>query len=101
MATKTKKAAYAAINDKLAKSVLKNLDSYMDQLRAVVGKKGDGANGGSTTLIGSIEGLNNEAYDGQALTAAYKKFNNTTLPAIKSQVSNLDMEFGFIDMLSK
>ena len=98
---KTKKATYYSINEKFANSKLKNIDSYMDTLRKQVGKKGDGANGGSTSLIGAVEGLNNEAYDGAALTKAYNTFKNSTLPTFKSQVHNLDMEFNVIDSIAK
>ena len=98
---KTKKASYASINEKFANTKLKNIDALMDKLRSQVGKKGDGAKGGSTTLIGAMEGCNNEAYDGQALTNAYKKFNNTTLTTFKNQVRSLDAEFNVIDALSK
>ena len=98
---KTKKAAYASINEKYANSCLKKIDSLMDQLRRQVGKKGDGQNGGSTTLIGAVEGLNNEAYDGAALTNAYNKFNNSTLKTFKTQVNSLDFEFEVIDRLAK
>lgn len=98
---KAKKAAYASINEKFANTKLKNIDGLMDQLRAAVGKKGDGAKGGSKTLIGAVEGLNNEAYDGATLTNAYAKFNNTTLKNFKSQIHNMDMEFNVIDMLAK
>ncbi|MBQ8132676.1 MAG: hypothetical protein IJ193_09310 [Bacilli bacterium] len=96
-----KKAAYASINEKFAHAKLQKIDSLMDQLRAQVGKKGDGAKGGSTTLIGAVEGLNNEAYDGATLTNAYKRFNNTTLPTFKNQINSLDMEFNVIDALAK
>ena len=98
---KKRKAAYAAINEKYAHAKLKRIDSLMDKLRQQVGKKGDGARGGSTTLIGAVEGLNNEAYDGQKLTAAYKRFNTTTLPTFKKQVSNMDFELNVIDSLAK
>jgi hypothetical protein len=100
-AKKTKKATYASINEKYADAKLKKIDSLMDQLRSQVGKKGDGAKGGSTTLIGAVEGLNNEAYDGQALTEAYKRFNEKTLVTFKSQISNMDMELNVIDALAK
>lgn len=100
-ARKKKKAAYASINEQFANSKLKKIDSLMDELRAAVGKKGDGAHGGSKTLIGAVEGLNNEAYDGAALTNAYNKFNNTTLKNFKSQIHNMDMEFNVIDHLAK
>jgi hypothetical protein len=100
-AKKTKKAAYAAIDEKYADTKLKKIDSLMDQLRKQVGQKGDGAKGGSTTLIGAVEGLNNEAYDGATLTKAYKRFNSTTLTTFKTQVSSLDMEFNVIDALAK
>lgn len=98
---KAKKAAYASINEKYANAKLKKIDALMDQLRKQVGKKGDGANGGSTTLIGAVEGLNNEAYDGPALTKAYKKFNTSTLPTFRTQINNMDFEFNVIDALSK
>lgn len=98
---KKKKVTYASINEKFANAKLKKIDELMDQLRSQVGKKGDGANGGSTTLIGAVEGLNNEAYDGQALTNAYKNFNDNTLRTFKSQVHSLDMEFNVIDKLAK
>lgn len=98
---KSKKATYASINEKFANSKLKKIDSLMDKLRSQVGKKGDGAKGGSTTLIGAMEGCNNEAYDGQQLTNAYKRFNKTTLPTFKNQVRSLDVEFNVIDALAK
>lgn len=98
---KAKKVAYASINEKFAAAKLKKIDELMDTLRRQVGKKGDGANGGSTTLIGAVEGLNNEAYDGKTLTEAYRKFNNTTLKTFKNQVIHLDMEFNVIDRLAK
>lgn len=98
---KSKKAAYASINEKFANAKLQKIDALMDQLRKQVGKKGDGARGGSTTLIGAVEGLNNEAYDGKQLTDAYKRFNNQTLPTFKRQVSNMDMELNVIDALAK
>ncbi len=100
-AKKTKKAAYASINEKFAHEKLQKIDQYMDQLRAAVGKKGDGAKGGSTTLIGAVEGLNNEAYDGKDLTNAYKKFNDETLKTFKKQVSSIDIEFNIIDKLAR
>lgn len=98
---KKKSAAYAAIDEKFAHAKLKKIDALMDQLRKQVGKKGDGLRGGSTTLIGAVEGLNNEAYDGKQLTDAYKKFNNTTLPLFKRKVTAMDMEFNVIDSLAK
>lgn len=98
---KTKKAAFASINEKYANAKLKKIDSLMDQLRKQVGKKGDGQKGGSKTLIGAMEGLNNEAYDGKELMAAYNRFKNTTLPTFKNQVHDLDMEFNVIDKLAK
>lgn len=98
---KTKKATYASINEKYANARLKKIDALMDQLRKQVGKKGDGQNGGSTTLIGAVEGLNNEAYDGKVLTSAYTRFNKTTLPLLKGQISGLDMEFNVIDDLAR
>ena len=54
-------------NEKYANARLKKIDALMDQLRKQIGKKGDGQNGGSTSLIGAVEGLNNEAYDGKEL----------------------------------
>ena len=98
---KTKKAAFASINEKYANARLKKIDALMDQLRKQIGKKGDGQNGGSTSLIGAVEGLNNEAYDGKELTSAYSRFNKTTLPLIRNQISSLDMEFNVIDALAK
>lgn len=98
---KSKKATYSSIDEKLANKKLKNIDKYMDELRAKVGKKGDGIGGNSKTLIGAVEGLNNEAYDGEKLTKAYNKFKNSTLPTFKNQVSKLDSEFNVIDKLAK
>ena len=98
---KSKKATYASINEKYANARLKKIDSLMDTLRSQIGAKGQGANGGSTTLIGAVEGLNNEAYDGATLTNAYNRFNNTTLPTFKKQIANMDMEFNVIDKLAK
>jgi len=97
----TKKAAYASINTEYANSKLEKISTLMDQLRKQVGKKGDGANGGSTTLIGAVEGLNKEAYDGAELTKVYKKFNTSTLPTFKTQINNMDFELNVIDALAK
>lgn len=98
---KSKKATYASINEKFANAKLKKIDALMDELRSLVGKQGDGANGGSKTLIGAVEGMNNEAYDGKQLTDAYNKFNNSTLETFKNQVRSLDAEFNVIDKLAK
>ena len=92
---------YFSINEKFAHTTLKKIDQYMDELRALVGKKGDGAQGGSKTLIGAVEGLNNEARDGKDLTDAYKKFNNNTLKTFKTQVNSLDFEFNVIDRIAR
>ena len=66
---KTKKAAFASINEKYANA--------------------------------RLEGLNNEARDGKELTSAYSRFNKTTLPLIRNQISSLDMEFNVIDALAR
>ncbi|MBE6157757.1 MAG: hypothetical protein E7160_03070 [Firmicutes bacterium] len=98
---KKKKATYASINEKFAKAKLKKIDQLMDQLRSQVGKKGDGIKGGSKTLIGAVEGLNNEAYDGAKLTKAYKYFNDNTLPTFRREISKMDTEYNVIDHLAK
>ncbi len=101
MAKKAKKATYASINEKFANSKLKKIDSLMDELRNLVGKKGDGSANKSNTLIGAVERLNDQAYDGKKLTDAYDRFNNTTLPTFKNQIHNMDFEFNVIDKLAK
>ncbi len=97
MAKKAKKATYASINEKFANSKLKKIDSLMDELRALVGKQGGAAN----TLIGAVERLNDQAYDGKKLTDAYTRFNDKTLPTFKNQIHNMDFEFNVIDKLAK
>ena len=98
---KAKKDTYASINEKLAATKWKKIDALMDELKALVGKQGDGINGGSKTLIGAIEGCNNEAYDGSELTNAYNYFNNTTLKVFNNQIRSMDSEFNVIDKLAK
>ena len=95
---------YYSINTQEAKKRLKNIDNYMDELRRLIGKKGDGVNGSAAsggTLIGCVEGLNNEARDGKKLTDAYKQFNNSTLKTFKTQVHSLDFEFEVIDRIAR
>ena len=101
MAKKAKKATYASINEKYANSKLKKIDSLMDELRVLIGKKGDAAAKKTNTLIGAVEAVNDQAYDGAKLTAAYTRFNNTTLPTFKNQVYAMDFEFNVIDKLAK
>lgn len=96
---KNRKAKYHSINEKFAHKKLQKIDNLMDQLRRQVGRKGDGNTG--KTLIGAVERLNEQARDGVALTKAYKKFNTSTLPTFKSQISNMDFEFNVIDALAK
>ena len=102
-AKKTKKAAYASINEKFAHIIFSpiRIEPRIYKISLAVGKKGDGAKGGSTSLIGAVEGLNNEAYDGKDLTNAYKKFNDETLKTFKKQVSSIDIEFNIIDKLAR
>lgn len=90
-----------SINEKLARSTLKKVDSSMDELRALIGKQGDGANGGSKTLIGAVEGCNKEAFDGKALCDAYDRFNDVTLPNFRLRVRSIDQAFNLIDKVVK
>ncbi len=98
---KPKKTTYASINEKFANSKLKKIDSLMDDLRKLVGIKGDAKAKRTNTLIGAVEALNDEAYDGKALTTAYNRFNTKTLPTFKNQIHNMDFEFNVIDKLAK
>lgn len=101
MGKKQKKATRYSINEKLANTTLKKIDSLMDELRSAVGKKGDGANGGSKTLIGAIEGCNRTAYDGKALMDAYSRFNDVTLVKFRDQIRSMDQEYNVVDKIAK
>lgn len=90
-----------SIDNKYANERLTKINGYMDDIKQLIGKRGDGVNGGAKTLIGCVEGLNNEAKDGQKLTAAYNKFNNTTLVNIQKRLNEMDKQFENIDYIAK
>ena len=90
-----------SIDDKYANARLSKINSYMDEIKSLIGKRGDGVNGGAKTLIGCVEGLNNEAKDGKALSDAYNKFNNTTLVNIQKRLKEMDSNFEWIDKIAK
>ncbi len=93
-------AKYAEIDEAKAKKILKKIDKEMDNLRALVGKKGDGKTN-RKTLIGAVEYMNDQAYGGQKLNKAYNEFNSKTLPTFKNQVYAMDFEFNVIDRLNR
>lgn len=90
-----------SIDDKYANARLAKINGYMDEIKNKIGKSGDGVNGGAKTLIGCVEGLNNEAKDGKNLTDAYNKFNNTTLVNIQKRLKEMDNKFEILDMIAK
>lgn len=96
---KSRKNTKFSINKKYANARLKKIDELMDELKAAVGKKGDGVNKSSATLIGAMEGLNNVVFGGQ-IQKYYTEFNNSVLPKFKTKITRMDWEFEIIDRLT-
>ena len=90
-----------SIDDKYANARLEKINEFMDEIKRKIGNTGDGINGNSKTLIGSVEGLNNEVKDGKKLTEAYNKFNNETLENIQKALKAVDGYFEKIDWIAK
>lgn len=86
-------------DEKAVKNKMKKIDSLMDNLKSQLGAKSDG-DANKKTLIGAVERLNDQAYDGAKLTAAYEKFN-TSLVSIKSRIQKIDSEMNFMDRIVK
>lgn len=86
-------------DEKAVKNKMKKIDQLMDNLRKQLGAKGDG-DAKKSTLIGAVERLNDQAYDGQKLQTAYETFN-TNLTAIGKKIADIDREMNFIDRLVK
>lgn len=97
---KTKKATYFSINTKYANTQLKKINELMKKLKTEVGQKGD-AEANKSTLIGAVEEMNQQAYDGVSLTNAYKRFNTTTMSTFRKQVASLDFEFEAVDKIAR
>lgn len=88
-----------SVNKKVAKSVMTNCNTYMDQIKAKIGKAGDG-DANAKTLFGAMERYNDNANSGATMTNSYNNFNKKSLPAFRKELAKIDKNIENIDLFA-
>lgn len=89
-----------SVNSKFVNAKLKQCSAEMDQIKKLLGKSGDGANGSTATLYGCVEALSNDLNGTSDLNTMYDVFNSLHLSNIYSGLKKIDDYLDALDILS-